>query len=416
MVNLNRKTILGISSLYQPLCMRYDIQAQVCMPIVFQFDVRTVALFVALTFFVQAAAIGVQAYLTRELRQYRGVSAALLANLCVAVGLVLRLFIGQLPDLITTILSSLLILSGPGLFYVALAQFTGQTYSKASVIIVIGLVLSFLIYFTYREDNAALRMVTLSLGAAILIFILIYQLWQTRKTGLRFSADLMLISFFVYGVFMLGRTISIALYPPEDSFSNTPIQSATYLLLFVISFFWSTGFILMVSQRLRNDLIEFATIDVLTRIPNRRATQGFLEKELSRAQRTQGEFSVLLIDIDNFKQVNDRRGHAVGDAVLVKTASLFQSMLRKQDWAGRWGGEEFLIVVPGRCDTKALAERVRREIANAQYSHGTAAFGITISIGAACATQHEPIDQILKRADQALYTAKKTKNAVCVAD
>ena len=416
MVNLNRKTILGISSLYQPLCMRYDIQAQVCMPIVFQFDVRTVALFVALTFFVQAAAIGVQAYLTRELRQYRGVSAALLANLCVAVGLVLRLFIGQLPDLITTILSSLLILSGPGLFYVALAQFTGQTYSKASVIIVIGLVLSFLIYFTYQEDNAALRMVTLSLGAAILIFILIYQLWQTRKTGLRFSADLMLISFFVYGVFMLGRTISIALYPPEDSFSNTPIQSATYLLLFVISFFWSTGFILMVSQRLRNDLIEFATIDVLTRIPNRRATQGFLEKELSRAQRTQGEFSVLLIDIDNFKQVNDRRGHAVGDAVLVKTASLFQSMLRKQDWAGRWGGEEFLIVVPGRCDTQALAERVRREIANAQYSHGTAAFGITISIGAACATQHEPIDQILKRADQALYTAKKTKNAVCVAD
>jgi len=386
------------------------------MPIVFQFDVRTVALFVALTFFVQAAAIGVQAYLTRELRQYRGVSAALLANLCVAVGLVLRLFIGQLPDLITTILSSLLILSGPGLFYVALAQFTGQTYSKASVIIVIGLVLSFLIYFTYREDNAALRMVTLSLGAAILIFILIYQLWQTRKTGLRFSADLMLISFFVYGVFMLGRTISIALYPPEDSFSNTPIQSATYLLLFVISFFWSTGFILMVSQRLRNDLIEFATIDVLTRIPNRRATQGFLEKELSRAQRTQGEFSVLLIDIDNFKQVNDRRGHSVGDDVLVKTASLFQSMLRKQDWAGRWGGEEFLIVVPGRCDTQALAERVRREIANAQYSHGTAAFGITISIGAACATQHEPIDQILKRADQALYTAKKTKNAVCVAD
>ena len=416
MVNLNRKTILGISSLYQPLCMRYDIQAQVCMPIVFQFDVRTVALFVALTFFVQAAAIGVQAYLTRELRQYRGVSAALLANLCVAVGLVLRLFIGQLPDLITTILSSLLILSGPGLFYVALAQFTGQTYSKASVIIVIGLVLSFLIYFTYREDNAALRMVTLSLGAAILIFILIYQLWQTRKTGLRFSADLMLISFFVYGVFMLGRTISIALNPPEDSFSNTPIQSATYLLLFVISFFWSTGFILMVSQRLRNDLIEFATIDVLTRIPNRRATQGFLEKELSRAQRTQGEFSVLLIDIDNFKQVNDRRGHSVGDDVLVKTASLFQSMLRKQDWAGRWGGEEFLIVVPGRCDTQALAERVRREIANAQYSHGTAAFGITISIGAACATQHEPIDQILKRADQALYTAKKTKNAVCVAD
>ena len=385
------------------------------MPITFQFDVRTVALFVALTFFVQAAAIGVQAYLTRELRQYRGVSAALMANLCVAVGLVLRLFIGRLPDFITTILSSLLILAGPGLFYIALAQFTDQTYSKAGVIIVIALVLSFLVYFTYWEDNAGLRMITLSLGAAILIFILIYQLWRTRQTGLRFSADLMLISFLVYGIFLLGRTISIALYPPPDLFSNTPMQSATYLLLFVISFFWSTGFILMVSQRLRNDLIEFATIDALTRIPNRRATQGFLERELSRAQRNQGEFSVLLIDIDNFKQVNDRRGHSVGDHVLVKTAGVFQAIIRKQDWAGRWGGEEFLIILPGRCDAQVLAERVRHTIANTQDSHGAVSFGITISIGVASATGHEQIDQILKRADQALYTAKRTKNAVFVA-
>ena len=111
----------------------------------------------------------------------------------------------------------------------------------------------------------------------------------------------MLISFLVYGIFMIGRTISIALYPPQDPFSNTPVQSATYLLLFAISFYWSTGFILMVSQRLRNDLMELATIDALTRIPNRRAIQVFLEKELSRAQRNQSEFSVLLIDIDNFK-------------------------------------------------------------------------------------------------------------------
>ena len=170
----------------------------------------------------------------------------------------------------------------------------------------------------------------------------------------------------------------------------------------------------MVSQRLRNDLMEVATIDVLTRIPNRRATQSFLEKELSRLQRQQSEFSVLLIDIDNFKQVNDRWGHAVGDYVLVKTASLFQSIIRKHDWVGRWGGEEFLIILPGPCDAGLLAERVRGEIANSEYRQGTASFGITISIGVTCAKQPDQIDQIFKDADEALYRAKLTKNTVSV--
>ncbi|RPI93245.1 MAG: GGDEF domain-containing protein [Chloroflexi bacterium] len=383
--------------------------------ILFLLDVRTVALFVAMTFFVQATAIGAQAFLIRELRQYRGIGAALMANLSVAVGLMLRLLTGRLPDFITTILSSALILAGPGLFYVALSQFTGQTYSKTTVIGVITSVSFFLSYFTYWDNNIVMRMVTLSLGAVAMILILIYQLWRTRNTSLRFSADLMLISFLVYGIFMIARTISISLAPPQDVFSNTPIQSATYLLLFVISFFWSTGFILMVSQRLRNDLIEFATIDDLTRIPNRRSTQAFLEKEFSSAQRNQAEFSVLLIDIDNFKQVNDRWGHSVGDEVLAKTAGIFQSMIRKHDWIGRWGGEEFLMILPGPCDAELLGERVRSEIARSEYSHGAASFHITISIGVTCAHPTSTVDGILKDADGALYRAKLTKNTVSAA-
>ena len=384
------------------------------MQILFQFDVRTVALFVAMMFFVQATAIGAQAFLIRELKQYRGVGAALMANLCVAVGLMLRLFADRLPDFLITILSNILLLTGPGLFYIALSQFTGFTYSRVFVIGVIATVLSFLLYFRYWDDDIGKRVITLSLGSIAMVLILIYQLWQTQKTSLRFSANLMLGSFLIYGMFLIVRTISMVLDPPQDTLSLTPTQSATYLLSFALSFFWSMGFIIMVSQRLRNDLMEVATMDVLTRIPNRRATQAFLEKELSRAQRNLGEFSVLLIDIDNFKQVNDRWGHDVGDYVLVKTASIFQSIIRKHDWVGRWGGEEFLIILPGPCDARLLAERVRGEIANSEYSHGAASFGITVSIGVAEAKQHHEIDQILKNADEALYRAKLTKNTVGV--
>jgi diguanylate cyclase (GGDEF)-like protein len=382
------------------------------MQILFQFDVRTVALFVAMTFFVQATVIGAQAYLIRELKQYRGVRAALLANLCVAVGLMLRLFADRLPGFLTIILSNVLLLTGTGLFYIALSQFAGFTYSKAFVIGVIATVLSFMLYFTYWDDDMGKRIIALSLGSVAMVFILIYQLWRTQRTSLRFSANLMLVSFLVYGMFLIVRTISMFVNPPQSTSSLTPVQSATYLLSFALSFFWSMGFILMVSQRLRNDLMEMATVDALTRIPNRRATQVFLEKELSRAQRNDSEFSVLLIDIDNFKQVNDRSGHAAGDHVLVKTASIFQSMIRKQDWVGRWGGEEFLMILPGDCDAEALAERVRREIANSKYSRGSVSFGITISIGVACAKKSDQIHQILKNADQALYQAKLTKNTV----
>jgi diguanylate cyclase (GGDEF)-like protein len=382
------------------------------MQVQFLFDVRTVALFVAMTFFVQATAIGAQAFLIREVGQYRGVIAALMANLCVAIGLMLRLFIGWLPDFLTTIFANILLLAGPGLFYVALSQFTGQRYSWMVVIGVLTGVLALLLFFTYVENNPGTRMVILSLGAVAMIAILVHQLLRTRKTSLRLSADLMLVSFMIYGVFLIVRTLSIALHPPQDAFSNTPVQSATYLLLFAISFFWSTGFILMVSQRLRNDLMEVATIDVLTGIPNRRATQLFLQRELSRVQRSDDEFSVLLIDIDNFKQVNDRWGHAVGDHVLARTAKIFQSMLRKQDWVGRWGGEEFLVIVPGPWDTEALADRIRREVALTEYHEAEESFHITVSIGIACAIQRNTIDAILKNADDALYQAKRTKNAI----
>jgi diguanylate cyclase (GGDEF)-like protein len=384
------------------------------MNILFQFDIRTIAVFVGMTFLVQATVIGAQAYLIRDLKQYRGVGAALLANLFMALGLTLRLFADYLPGFMTIIVSNTMVLATPGLIYVALSQFLGFNYSRAFVIGVIATVLFLLLYFTYANDDIGSRVISLSLGSVAMVCIIVYQLWRAQKTSLRFSANLMLGVFLVYGTLAIIRTISLILNPPE-SLSLSPTQSATYLISFALSFFWSMGFVLMVSQRLRNDLMEIATIDVLTRIPNRRATQVFLERELSRAQRNQHDFSIFLIDIDNFKQVNDRWGHAIGDSVLVKTASIFQSMIRKQDFVGRWGGEEFLMIVPGPTNAEAMAERVRRAIADAKFGHGAATFGITISIGAAVAGQSDPLDQVLKKTDQALYRAKQTKNTVSMA-
>src|SRR5690349_16914906 len=110
------------------------------MQISFQFDIRTIALFVGMTFFIQATAIGAQAFLIRELKQYRGVGAAVLANLCAAVGLMLRLFAEHLPIFLTTVLSNTLLLTASCLFYIALSQFTGFLYRRTFVIGIIGTV------------------------------------------------------------------------------------------------------------------------------------------------------------------------------------------------------------------------------------------------------------------------------------
>jgi diguanylate cyclase (GGDEF)-like protein len=90
-------------------------------------------------------------------------------------------------------------------------------------------------------------------------------------------------------------------------------------------------------------------------------------------------------------------------------------MLRKQDWVGRWGGEEFLVIVPGPCEGGVLAERIRWEVERSEYRQAGQAFHITVSIGVACANQTNTIDETLKKADHALYQAKNTKNATSVA-
>jgi diguanylate cyclase (GGDEF)-like protein len=384
------------------------------MDILITFDSRTTALLVVIAFFIQAFAIGAQAFLIRE---YKGVGIALLGNLSLAVGFALLLFRGILPDFLTIVVANTLSVMSGGLYYIAMNRFTGQRHNLSFIISLITLNVLTLIYFTYVDDNVGRRIIIVSTSAAIFMFFVVGQFWKARRAPYRFSMVLAVIPFTVYGLFLGVRAIVTIFSPPTQLFSNTPVESATYLLLFIISFLWTIGFILMVSQRLQIDLTELATVDTLTRIPNRHATQIFFEKELARSQRHKTDFTILLIDLDNFKQVNDKYGHAMGDYVLITAAQFFLSTLRKQDIVGRWGGEEFLIILPDTNveNTRILAERIRKGISEKEFKFSNISTRETISIGIAPSNQLDSIDVILKKADDALYVAKATKDAVVVA-
>jgi diguanylate cyclase (GGDEF)-like protein len=158
-----------------------------------------------------------------------------------------------------------------------------------------------------------------------------------------------------------------------------------------------------------HDMVERqALVDGLTGLANRRAASNSLHAEAARAQRLETSLSVVLADLDRFKQVNDVHGHAVGDAVLRVFAEVLRETLRESDVAGRWGGEEFLLLLPGADEEGAaqLAERVRTAL-TARTIPGAPGLRVTASFGVAEYAGETNTEQLVAAADAALYRAKR---------
>ena len=171
-----------------------------------------------------------------------------------------------------------------------------------------------------------------------------------------------------------------------------------------------------VERQLRSDLRfaqENATVDVLTRLANRRHFDVTLRQELAHARRHEKPITVVLFDLDHFKEVNDTFGHQEGDRVLIHVAEATQRILRKEDSAFRYGGEEFVLVLRNSTtdDGVRVAERLREELTKAPIQLGEGEERvITFSAGVATVDQEKgwEDDELLVRADQALYRAKRS--------
>ena len=165
---------------------------------------------------------------------------------------------------------------------------------------------------------------------------------------------------------------------------------------------------------LRNGLLYAAALnsalkDPLTGVGNRISMQQTLQRDIDTAQRHKQALSVLMIDIDYFKSINDRYGHSAGDLVLVKIAQHIEKQLRTTDALFRYGGEEFLAVLPNTCKEHAIvaAERLLESLTNLQINHAAQDIDVTASIGCATLTAEDTITSLLQRSDIALYAAKR---------
>jgi diguanylate cyclase (GGDEF)-like protein len=165
-------------------------------------------------------------------------------------------------------------------------------------------------------------------------------------------------------------------------------------------------------ERIEKKLREFSETDPLTMIYNRRKLLDVMVWEIEKARRYSRRFSVVMFDLDDFKNVNDRFGHDAGDVVLKTTAGIVGNIIRKTDILARYGGEEFIILCPdvGLAGAEVLAERMRKSIEECTFP---AIRRLTVSVGVAEYSPEDSAEAVIKRADEALYAAKrKGKNRV----
>jgi len=164
------------------------------------------------------------------------------------------------------------------------------------------------------------------------------------------------------------------------------------------------------------NLLNLANFDTLTKLYNRQALAKKLHQEIQRAKRYNQPVSILLIDIDDFKNVNDTYGHFVGDFVLKNLAKILKESLREVDIVGRWGGEEFLTILPNTYleEAVSIADRIKIEVSNHVFEVNGLKIRTTLSVGVSTFGIHgSSLDEILQAADISLYKAKRSgKNAV----
>jgi diguanylate cyclase (GGDEF)-like protein len=260
------------------------------------------------------------------------------------------------------------------------------------------------VYFTEIHDSVSARILVNDVCVfAIRVFIGVELLRHAGRRHLRTLSGLM----FLYALLNLyGIWDTIYHQGPRNAhewmLNSNPQQLS---LLTTLIFFIAIGqlLLLVLNGELMRQLEEEATKDFMTGTLNRRGSERALTAEMARSQRYGLAMSIALLDVDQFKQINDSLGHAEGDRTLILVAKSIESSLRAYDSVGRFGGDEFLIIMPNTPAEEALTvmERLRAEMANRPID------AVALSIGVTCMASRETNASLLARVDEALYQAKQ---------
>ncbi len=276
------------------------------------------------------------------------------------------------------------------------------------------------VHYTFVEPNLGLRISVVILAISVLCGAGIAVVWRRAPRPLRPGARIAMASFGVVGALLLLRAaLELTGVAPVGQFREATLAHGTLFVLGALGPTASSiGFLMMAYDQVRDELDELASRDSLTGVLRRRTFVAMAAGALSGAQRHGRTLGLLLIDADHFKRINDTFGHARGDEALCVLADTLRDLIRAEDLLGRYGGEEFVVLMPDvdLLGAAAAAERLRQAIGD-QPRQRRLGYELRVSIGVAVSRQGEDLDALIRRADQALYAAKRAgRNRVAVAD
>ena len=324
---------------------------------------------------------------------------------------------GAIPDAFSIVLFGVLLVTVQAMKLAAIHEYRELPWPRWQCLLPVGLVLLILAALPYEDARNRLIFGSLIYGAQMLMILRILLADTESRTGrawwLLFGATAAIVPMFALrAIVAFFGTFEFATV--QSSVAPNPVQLAVFVGLIALSMLGSMGFILMVKERADRAIRALAMIDSLTGIFNRRAFMGRAEKEYAIARRNKTSLALLMIDIDFFKRINDEFGHPTGDDVLADVAHLLDLRLRKQDTLGRYGGEEFCILLPStdEAGAMAVAETLRDTVEKTPLATGRKSISATVSIGVAvcpvsCSECNLGFAKMLEIADAALYQAKR---------
>ncbi len=335
-------------------------------------------------------------------------------------GLLLR---GTIPDILSIVGANTVLIAGFVLAWWGNQHFFNQRPSYAwGIGIILAILVGSIIFYGPGQENFVKRVMVIS--ALLSLISLINALSLTKRTppsmwpaqGLAIVAYLSIASFYALRFFLASRQDI-----PPGLFASGWLGVITFLLPTAGSALIAFAWILLVNQRLRLRLIETHQIDLATGALNRDSLAETGAAEISRSRRHGNLLSVLLLDIDHFRRINERHGQAVGNAWLGHLVTVARGVLRQEDRIGRLAGDEFCVILPQTDPHGAalLAERIRLAIEATPLQTGSGTFPATVSIGVAALEPNDIApdwERLCASADMALHDAKRMgRNRVAIA-
>ena len=342
----------------------------------------------------------------------RGAGSVAFAFFLATIANVLLLFSGSIPNFLSIAVSHCLLLSAFVLFYTGVLHFfkSPRRIRYAWALTVAASILTIYLNLSHNRTTALTYVIALS------FFLVrgVIALEIFRQAAGRIFLKIFAVLMTAYAIFALNRVyFLLVLGHPPSAHQREFLQTVSVLLSVSFVFLIGLSFLLMLTSDLLTLVKDESERDLLCGVLNRRGIEQKLDAELKRAGRTGQNLAVALIDIDHFKAINDHAGHAAGDSALRDVVSAISGRLRPHDLLGRFGGDEFLLILPHTSSSEAFTVSSRIEQSVRELSIPGEAIPLTISIGLTQATSGEVAAPLLARADKALYNAKNAGRNCC---